>query len=524
MLSQSRQKSQGSGQMDAAPQQAQQKSPAGNAAQQDKLLSGGVGGAGDTQEAQADSLADAVMRRVRGYQQGSESSGSQKSPTRSGLSPDLVRAFEEEAGVDVTAFPLVTGGAAEQLAQQLSATAFSAQGAAFLPGDMSQGMDFDSMWTTAHELAHLALGHADSGPARRVADTADLRLGYLTRGDTGKAVERLQNALVTLGHMSAQARNSGPGVFGPRTESAVRAFQASARITVDGEAGPQTEAALEAALARGSSQSGQTGAQTGGQAGQNGAISGNLSVGDSGKAVEAAQKRLIHYGASIMADGEFGPATRKAVVAFQKANKITANGEIGPTTAAALSGDTAKRFTTQEATVDTSEDTTQNVPGTGTVNLGDADPKGILSSSKLNPTVKTKAQKVLEGLQGKGLKPYLFEGHRTMERQNDLYAQGRTKGGSIVTYVKGGGSWHNYGLAVDIVFWDSKHKGPSWGGPSSQWKEVGKEATKAGFTRWLGTIGDYPHMEYHPKWGNSCSDLLSTYNSSGLSAVWKKVE
>ena len=489
-------------------------------------MAGGVGGAQDAQEAQADGVADAVMRRVRGYRQGPEQAQPAKAPAR-GISPDLARAFEEELGFDVTSVPLVTGGAAAELAQRLSATAFAAQGAAFLPGDSAQAMDFDSMWLVAHELAHVALGHAAGGPARRQADTSDLRLGYLTRGDTGKAVERLQDALVTLGHLSAQARNTGPGVYGPRTEAAVRSFQAAARITVDGEAGPQTEAALEAALARGSASSGGSGGSGGsGQSGQSGGLTGSppLTQGDSGKAVETLQKRLNHYGASLMADGEFGPRTRQAVIAFQKANGIAANGEVGTATAAALSGDTAKRFTmTENRTEDSgAEDNTPSDPNL--VNIGDADPKGILSSSKLNPTVKEKARKVLEGLQGKGLKPYLFEGHRTMERQNDLYAQGRTKGGSIVTYVRGGGSWHNYGLAVDIVFWDSKHKGPSWGGPHSQWTEVGKQATKAGFTRWLGTIGDYPHMEYHPKWGNDCSSLLSTYNSGGFESVWKKIE
>lgn len=508
----------------AAPQAAPQKSSraGGNAAQQDKLMAAGIGGAADTQESQANTLADAVMQRVRRAQQGPEQGSAKKPAARIGLSPDLVQAFEEEAGVDVSTFPLVTGGAAEDIAQQMSATALSANGTAFLPGNLSEDLSFESQWTTAHELAHLALGHANNGPARREASTTDLRLGYLTRGDTGKAVERLQNALVVLGHMSSADRNKGPGVFGPRTEASVRAFQASARITVDGEAGPQTEAALESAMARGGSQtSSETPAKS-----NTGELTGRpaLSSGDTGKAVVTLQKRLNHYGASLGTDGEFGPNTRRAVVAFQKANQLAVTGEVGPDTAAALSGDSAKRFSLQTQTVDTSTDTTDTSQDTGEVNVGDADPKGILSSSKLNPTVKEKARTVLEGLQKKGLKPYLFEGHRTMERQNDLYAQGRSKGGSIVTYVKGGGSWHNYGLAVDIVFWDSKHKGPSWGGPHSQWTEVGKQATKAGFTRWLGTIGDYPHMEYHPKWGNDCSSLLSTYNNSGMSAVWKKAE
>jgi len=40
---------------------------------------------------------------------------------------------------------------------------------------------------------------------------------------------------------------------------------------------------------------------------------------------------------------------------------------------------------------------------------------------------------------------------RTFAEQDALYAQGRTKPGKIVTNAKGGQSYHNFGLACDIV-------------------------------------------------------------------------
>lgn len=40
---------------------------------------------------------------------------------------------------------------------------------------------------------------------------------------------------------------------------------------------------------------------------------------------------------------------------------------------------------------------------------------------------------------------------RTIDEQDAIYAKGRTKPGPIVTYARGGQSYHNYGLAVDIV-------------------------------------------------------------------------
>ena len=41
--------------------------------------------------------------------------------------------------------------------------------------------------------------------------------------------------------------------------------------------------------------------------------------------------------------------------------------------------------------------------------------------------------------------------YRSHEEQDELYAQGRTKPGNIVTNAKGGESFHNWGVAFDIV-------------------------------------------------------------------------
>jgi peptidoglycan L-alanyl-D-glutamate endopeptidase CwlK len=45
----------------------------------------------------------------------------------------------------------------------------------------------------------------------------------------------------------------------------------------------------------------------------------------------------------------------------------------------------------------------------------------------------------------------IVQGLRTIDEQNALYAQGRTKPGNKVTNAKGGSSYHNYGLAVDFA-------------------------------------------------------------------------
>ncbi|MFQ3581330.1 MAG: glucosaminidase domain-containing protein [Chloracidobacterium sp.] len=72
----------------------------------------------------------------------------------------------------------------------------------------------------------------------------------LRQGNRGESVRLLQQSLIRLGYMTEAAYNTGPGIFGPRTDAALRAFQRDAGITVDGIYGPQTRQALTQALAR----------------------------------------------------------------------------------------------------------------------------------------------------------------------------------------------------------------------------------------------------------------------------------
>jgi peptidoglycan hydrolase-like protein with peptidoglycan-binding domain len=66
----------------------------------------------------------------------------------------------------------------------------------------------------------------------------------LQRGMTGSAVTQLQQKLVAAKFMSVGDFKSGPGVYGPRTEAAVKRLQAHAGLPVTGVASASTQQAL----------------------------------------------------------------------------------------------------------------------------------------------------------------------------------------------------------------------------------------------------------------------------------------
>lgn len=70
--------------------------------------------------------------------------------------------------------------------------------------------------------------------------------------------------------------------------------------------------------------------------GASAAPDGMLRMGSSGQRVRELQTLLIRAGFQCKVDGDFGPATKKALRAFQKANDITVDGIAGPETMKAL--------------------------------------------------------------------------------------------------------------------------------------------------------------------------------------------
>jgi peptidoglycan hydrolase-like protein with peptidoglycan-binding domain len=134
------------------------------------------------------------------------------------------------------------------------------------------------------------------------------------RGDQQHPVQTLQYLLRARGHTVAV-----DGVFGPKTESAVRAFQQEKNLSVDGIVGPNTWSALIIQVKHGSQGDAVRGVQ---EEFQFRNLSGDPSKG-------------------LQVDGIFGPKTDAAVRGFQQAlhadiPSVAVDGIVGPITWRAL--------------------------------------------------------------------------------------------------------------------------------------------------------------------------------------------
>ena len=103
-----------------------------------------------------------------------------------------------------------------------------------------------------------------------------------------------------------------------------------------------------------------------------------------------------------------------------------------------------------------------------------------------------------------GITIKVISGLRTYDEQDDLYAQGRTKPGKIVTNARGGYSNHNFGVAFDIGVFE----GSSYKDESPKYKAVGVLGMDLGL-EWGGnwkTIQDEPHFQLRPSWASDLSE------------------
>ncbi len=162
-----------------------------------------------------------------------------------------------------------------------------------------------------------SMGYTLTTISKMLEETTEIR-PVLRRGSTGTFVEELQQALTRLGFKPGII----DGIYGQLTETAVKAFQTSKGLVVDGIVGPKTWNALKDAMETPPPVTRPT-----------------LRRGSSGAAVIDLQQALSALGFDPgTIDGIFGTRTEAAVKLFQKAKGLVVDGIVGAKTWAAIDG------------------------------------------------------------------------------------------------------------------------------------------------------------------------------------------
>jgi peptidoglycan hydrolase-like protein with peptidoglycan-binding domain len=214
------------------------------------------------------------------------------------------------------------------------------------------GNDYSNdVWARAQDLAPHFGGTAGSSGTSGSSGTGGTKPSTggshasaptLKEGSNGAAVKTLQNDLKKLGFNPGTA----DGDFGPNTQKAVKSFQSKHHLTADGVVGPKTHEAIQKALAQQSKPKPQPKPTTGGdhfEPGSKYKPAPALADVKSGKAhlqegMEGGSVKHVQNLLGIDADGQFGPATKKAVADFQHQHKVAEGsaGSVGPKTLAAM--------------------------------------------------------------------------------------------------------------------------------------------------------------------------------------------
>lgn len=141
--------------------------------------------------------------------------------------------------------------------------------------------------------------------------------------------------------------------------------------------------------------------------------------------------------------------------------------------------------------------------------------------STLHPRLAQLGTRLLDRCASAGLALMVTQGLRTMAEQDALFAQGRTRPGKIVTDARGGQSYHNFGLAFDVLVLDAMGKA-HWSDSHPGWRQAGLTGEALGLEwggSWTG-FKDLPHFQYT---GGLDLDRCRTLFGSGLEAVWDEV-
>lgn len=162
----------------------------------------------------------------------------------------------------------------------------------------------------------ITVGEAAKKVAERLGTANVNETVELKKGDEGAAVESLQDELIDLGYMTLAQKNTGVGIFGPKTEGFLKEFQKDISLKETGIYDLPSQTAIRQ-------------------------INERVKKGSTGGIVQPVQEKLVKAGFLTEEQmntgiGIFGPKTQTALIQFQIKNELEPNGVLTDETYRAL--------------------------------------------------------------------------------------------------------------------------------------------------------------------------------------------
>ena len=158
----------------------------------------------------------------------------------------------------------------------------------------------------------ITVGEACRKVSERLGTASVGNIVELKKGDKGAAVESLQDEMIDLGYLTLEQKKTGVGIFGNKTEAALKEFQKDILLKDTGVLDLPTQAALRQ-------------------------LNDGVKKGSSGGVVQALQQKLVSKNFLTQAEmntgiGIFGDKTQAALIGFQLKNKLEPNGVLSDET------------------------------------------------------------------------------------------------------------------------------------------------------------------------------------------------
>lgn len=146
-------------------------------------------------------------------------------------------------------------------------------------------------------------------------------------------------------------------------------------------------------------------------------------------------------------------------------------------------------------------------------------------TDKLFPDFAVRVNKVITTMKDlHGMEMRVTDGLRSFYEQDNLYQQGRTVPGAVVTDAPAGKSFHEFGLAADLCF---RGKYPYLENSSKEdhkflWSEFARIGNMYGLL--CGATFKRPDLDHLEKsYGLTLDQLKELYNKDGLSSIFSYI-